>query len=185
MVTWRACFNSILAIVLTVALVLTGCKTPTPEEKMQSLVRIHLEVNRDSREMGVSKTITIFRSQPTTMHVMNMPFLAETELEKAEVINTLGGFALSLKFTPTGGRVIEQISATNPGKRFAIYIQFGEKLTDTNTMQGRWLAAPKVNGRISDGMMIFTPDCSREEADKIVLGLNNVVVKQRKKNLLQ
>ena len=37
--------------------------------------------------------------------------------------------------------------------------------------------APAVSKRISDGLFVFTPDASREEADEIVMGLNNVAKK--------
>ena len=39
---------------------------------------------------------------------------------------------------------------------------------------GRWLAAPLITHRIGDGVLAFTPDMSRAEADQFVLGLNNV-----------
>ena len=68
--------------------------------------------------------------------------------------------------------MLEQYSAANPGKHFAIFGQWGEKLAD-----GRWLAAPLITHRIADGMLSFTPDMSREEADRLVLGLNNVAKK--------
>ena len=35
----------------------------------------------------------------------------------------------------------------------------------------RWLAAPVFTKRITDGVLVFTPDCTREEADRIVKGL--------------
>ena len=38
----------------------------------------------------------------------------------------------------------------------------------------RWLAAPVISHRISDGVLVFTPDATREEAEEIALGLNNV-----------
>jgi hypothetical protein len=37
-----------------------------------------------------------------------------------------------------------------------------------------------TNKRISDGVLVFTPDASREEADRIVLGLNNVAKEAQK-----
>ena len=54
----------------------------------------------------------------------------------------------------------------------AIFSQFGEEMKDY-----RWLAAPVINRRISDGVLVFTPDATREEAEEIALGLNNVAKK--------
>jgi hypothetical protein len=47
----------------------------------------------------------------------------------------------------------------------------------------RWLAAPRITGRIADGRLEFTPDATRDEAERIVHGLNRVaelVAKGRK-----
>jgi len=46
----------------------------------------------------------------------------------------------------------------------------------------RWLAAPVISRRIPDGVLVFTPDASRAEADDIVLGLNNIAREVEKKN---
>ena len=43
-----------------------------------------------------------------------------------------------------------------------------------------WLAAPLIRRPIADGVLTFTPDASREEAEKIVKGLNNVTEKIKK-----
>ena len=43
--------------------------------------------------------------------------------------------------------------------------------------EGRWLAAPRINKRIADGVLVFTPDATREEAEQIALGLNNLAQK--------
>jgi hypothetical protein len=43
--------------------------------------------------------------------------------------------------------------------------------------QARWIAAPVIHGRISNGSLVFTPDASREEADEIARGLTNIAKK--------
>jgi hypothetical protein len=64
---------------------------------------------------------------------------------------------------------LEQYSAGNPGRHFVIFGQWGDKLAN-----GRWLAAPLITHRIANGVLTFTPDLSRPEADQMVLGLSNV-----------
>ena len=44
----------------------------------------------------------------------------------------------------------------------------------------RWLAAPLITKRISDGVFIFTPDASKEETERIVNGLKNVIKQLQK-----
>jgi len=74
--------------------------------------------------------------------------------------------------------LLEQRSVDSRGQRFAIFCQFGPDLKES-----RWLAAPIVARRITDGVLVFTPDATRAEAEEIVLGLNNIarVVKKKTK----
>jgi hypothetical protein len=39
------------------------------------------------------------------------------------------------------------------------------------------LAAPQINNHITDGRFVFTPDSTREEAERVALGLNHVAKK--------
>ena len=49
--------------------------------------------------------------------------------------------------------MLEQYTAANPGRHLVIFGQWGDKLAD-----GRWLAAPLITHRISNGLLAFTPD---------------------------
>ncbi|MEI9959576.1 MAG: hypothetical protein WDM76_00165 [Limisphaerales bacterium] len=158
---------------LTLAVLFSGCKTDeqSKQDKTVSALRIHLQVPTAS----MSQTITVLRDNPVLVNIGPDPVLTEANIQAAKVIEPLGGFAIAIKFNESGIWLLEQYSAANPGKHFAIFGQWGEKLAN-----GRWLAAPLINGRLADGVLTFTPDCSREEADQLVLGLNNVATKIRK-----
>ena len=80
----------------------------------------------------------------------------------------MGGFSIVLRFDFHGKLALEHASTAYKGNRIAIHAQFPER---------RWLAAPRVSTRITDGVITFTPDATREEAELIVQGLNNVAVK--------
>ena len=41
-----------------------------------------------------------------------------------------------------------------------------------SVLVNRWLAAPVISRRISNGVLTFTADCERDEADQLVTGLN-------------
>jgi hypothetical protein len=64
-------------------------------------------------------------------------------------------------------------ASANHNKRIAVFARFPES---------RWLASPIMRKHISDGIFTFTPDCTREEADHIVRGLNNVAKKVKKED---
>ena len=69
-------------------------------------------------------------------------------------------------------------SPPTPENIIAVFGQWGEQKTD-----GRWLAWPLITHRVADGVLSFTADMSRAEADRLVLGLNNVAKKMLKGKL--
>ena len=101
--------------------------------------------------------------------------MTEVNIVAARVFDTPGGFAIEVRFDETASWILEQYSAANSGRHFVIFGQWGDKLAN-----GRWLAAPTITRRIGNGVLAFTADVSREEADRLVLGLNNVAKKIHK-----
>jgi hypothetical protein len=164
-------FNLYLALVTVLALI-CGCQTHKKKEQLAAL-RIHLQANPN--EVGATQTISVLRSTPVTVTIGHDPILTEANILAARVIDTPGGFAIEVQFDESASLMLEQYSAANPGRHFVIFGQWGEKLVN-----GRWLAAPLITRRISNGELAFTPDISREEADQLVLGLNNIAAKVHK-----
>ena len=170
-------FNIYFRGALGVAL-LCGCQNvETWQKKPFSTLGVHLEANRDTPERN--ELVPISRDHPLMVNVEKSPFLDQGHVKEASIIDVRGGFALRLQFDRRGTWLLEQYSTANLGKHFAIFSQFPSP-PDAKLNQGRWLAAPRINQRISNGVLTFTPDATREEADQIVLGLNNVA-KQLKK----
>jgi preprotein translocase subunit SecD len=106
------------------------------------------------------------------VNVDKTPFLNESNVSGAKVVDVVGGFALRIQFDHAGTAMLEQYTVANRGRKIAVLSQFGEELKNL-----RWLAAPFISRRITDGVLLFTPDATREEAEEIALGLNNVVKK--------
>lgn len=170
MIGWRR-FNIYLLLLL--ALVFAGgCKTGG-EKKPLSTLRVHLEATPDGT--GNSITVPIYREKPVPVTVVKEPFLTEANVVAASVVDVAGGFVLQIHFNQEGSWLLEQKSATNPDKHFAIHSAFGEK-----TKMSRWLAAPRITRLIANGTLTFTPDATREEAGQIALGLNNLAAKAGK-----
>lgn len=156
-----------VALLLTAALVI-GCQTEALKRKHQvSTLTIHLQGHADRTNM--SERVPIYRAHPYMISVEREPILTQMDIIKAEVVDVVGGFAIRLQFSQQGTLLLEENSVSHAGERFAIHCEFGEQLKEK-----RWLAAPIVSRRISDGVLVFTPDATREEADQLVLGLNNV-----------
>src|SRR5262245_39633310 len=169
LIRWNR-FNTYL--LLTLSLVLCGgCQLIKSKRKQQATtLEVHVEARPD--RTGHTATIQVLRDHPIAINVEKSPILTEAWVREAKLVQVGDGFALQIKFDDHGTLVLEVCSAENRGRRFAIMAQFGENLRQT-----RWLAAPVVSRRISDGVLTFTPDATREEAEEIVLGLNNVAKK--------
>lgn len=156
-------------LALVFAVLAAGCAT-TPEAKKKrsiSTLELHLECLPDGTDRSYS--VPIFREQPVMVNVQKDAFLTEANLKDAQVITNGPAFVLRLEFNQRGTWLLEQYSSSYPQKRFAIFSRWGDKLS-----VGRWLAAPKIPHRISDGVLVFTPDATREETEQIALGLRNM-----------
>lgn len=155
-----------------------GCQLfPHKEEKKAeepkievTTIELHQEVNSDG--IKDNSPVAIYRAAPFMVNVDTEPFLDTADVSEASIVDQEGGlFEIRLKFTWRGSALLETITSSNPGKRIAVYCDFGEK---------RWLAAPVVRGRITDGTLTFTPDATRKEAERIVEGLNKIAKELKK-----
>jgi preprotein translocase subunit SecD len=163
----RMAFKSCLGAGLTLAL-LCGCQSsPGKPKGLVATLRLHLEMNADRSDR--STPVPIHRANPFLVNVEKAPFLDERSVTNAAVVEAMGGFAIQVQFDTTGARLLEQYSTANRGRRCAIFTQFGDK-----NPQPRWLAAPLLSRTITDGVLVFTPDATREEAEQIVRGLLNL-----------
>jgi hypothetical protein len=173
MIIGRSRFNIYLLLAL-VAVSLCGCRTGKTEEdkksKLLATLRVHLEATGDDTFGSV--TVPIYRASPVDITAEKDAFLTEAHVASARVVSALGGFELQIQLNRQGTWLLQNYSASNPGKHYAIFTQFGEK-----GKKSRWLAAPIFSRVMSNGILQFTPDASREECDEIATGLNNLAKK--------
>jgi hypothetical protein len=173
MITGRARYNLYFSLALA-AIAVCGCRTnKDPKAKELATLRVHLEAG--PQDTGRSIQVPIYRAHPFQLQVQNEPFLTELQVASAKVVDVLGGFDLQIQLNHQGTWLMQQYSAENRGRHFAVFTQFGEK-----GRQARWLAAPEFSMLITDGLIQFTPDATREEADDIARGLNNTAKKNEK-----
>ena len=157
-------FNFYLLAVWATALLAAGCDTFSKKGKYEeSSLRLHLEVNAAGGTQGTN--VLIGRTSPFSLSVDRQPFLSEFHMESAKVVDLLGGFSIAIQFNPEGTILLEQYTTEYRGRHAAVLAEFGVM---------RWIAAPVMQNRITSGQFLFTPDTTREEAERIVRGLNRV-----------
>jgi preprotein translocase subunit SecD len=161
-------FNAYLIVALF-ALFWTGCQSL--KKKEASTLRVHLEVNPDGTDKN--GPVPVYRQNPVYVNVEKSAFLTEANIAKASVVEAMGSFQIMIQYDRRGTWLLEQYSTANRGRRIALFSQFG---------QVRWLAAPVLQKRIGDGLLVFTPDATREESERIVRGLSNVAKTMQKDN---
>lgn len=161
-------FNIYLLVTLAAALA-CGCQSTAERQakKALSTLRLHLESGSDRTK--TTESIPVYREKPIWVNVQKTPFLSEANVTTASVVDEVGGYSLRIQFDDDGKVLLEECTTRNRGRRIAIFSQFAPELKDY-----RWLAAPVTSHRISDGVLVFTPDATREEAQEIADGLNNV-----------
>jgi len=159
--------NIILALVL---IPLLGCKTTEEKTKAKeaTFLRLFLETNRDGT--GHNFDIQVYRASPITLTVERDAVLDEGFMQAADLVDVdaLGGVGIKITFTDDGARRLDNLTTANKGRHLAVQASWTES---------RWLAAPLITRRISNGVLVFTPDASREEVERIVNGLKNVIKK--------
>lgn len=157
----RPRFNFYLLAVLCAGLV--GSCATKKEKKLVTTLRVHAEASDNTT---FKRKVKLFERDPFEMTVDQSTLLTEAEVETASIVDALGGFAFVINFNKRGQWLLDQHSSLNLGRHLAIFVQYGEK-----SAKARWLAAPIISNRISDGALIFTPDCTREEAEQVAKGL--------------
>ena len=163
-------FNTYLLLALTVS---AGCVSDPakrkPGKEDEASLRLHLEVSPDGSDGNAP--VSIGREHPFQLNIEKIAFLTEFQIEKASVVDALGGFSILIQFNKQGTSLLEMHTTANKGRHLAIAAEFGEV---------RWLAAPLIKQRMADGVLVFTPDATRAEAERIVSGLNLVAEQVRK-----
>lgn len=146
-------------------------KEKKKKKKIVNRIRIHVEAKRELPERSLPAIVG--RNSPLIFNVEKIPILNESHVENALLVDEPGGFMVRIRFNSMGAKLLESYSSAAAGRHLCV-------ITDIDG-EARWLAAPLVRQRIGDGMLSFTPDASREEMERLVLGLNETIRKEKKR----
>ena len=126
-------------------------------------LRLHIESYQDVPERLT--TITMGRAAPFSYSVERGSFLKDDQIVAATLLENDGLYAIKIKLDRQGETILNQLTSSNSGKRIAVWAEFGEV---------RWIGSVRIERRITNGEMTFTPDTTRDEAEKIVDGVNHL-----------
>lgn len=147
-----------------------GCQsTEKKNPRAMATMRIHLEAIDPRMEHSIAP---VYRAQPINISIEKSPFLTELNVADARVTESQGVLAVAIQLERKGTWILENYTSANPGRHYAIYVAWGKKGAVGG--DSRWLAAPIISVRITDGLLAFTPDATKEECEDIVAGLRNV-----------
>jgi hypothetical protein len=170
-------FNINLLLFLGLAWGGWGCGHTKTKEKEAAKkgfndLNLHLEVNADGSDRN--GTVMVGRQTPFPVNVEKVACIDTTQLGKVSLVDDeVGGFKMMLQFNREGTGLLQQCTVAFKGRHLAVFAELDDF---------RWIAAPLITKTISDGVFTFTPDATREEADKLALGLNKTIKKIRSKN---
>lgn len=162
--------NTILAaaVFCLAAFLLAGCASTAESKAKKEVSRLTFHVETNASGTARHATVQIYRAHPIPVRVREDASLDEGFMRAAEIVavDEHGGFGIKITFNEEGARRLDVLTLEHRGRRVAIAAVWTE---------ARWLAAPLISKRITDGVFIFTPDASRAEAERIVHGLNNMI----------
>lgn len=170
---WR--FN--LHFVVLATLLAVGCSSPDDKIRKRQIasLRIHVEGRRNIMVEGPK---AVFRNG-TVVNILNDAALSDMSLVSAELVDDpVGGFRIKLAFDAHGKSKLEALSIDHREKRLAVFASWSTGSKDKEMAgEARWLAAPAMYSRNGTGILVFTPDATRAEAEIIVRGLNRMIKK--------
>ncbi len=177
-------FNTYLAVSLALlALASLGCKTAEERRRdhTHTTLWLHLETSAYSPDTNHVMAVQIAGAN---LRCDSRPFLTEADVQGAAIVPAPeGGQSLRIEFSDHGRMVLDALTSQHRLQRILVFTQFGlvYKSSKSKTqVKKRWLAAPRITRRITDGVAVFTADATPEELDQLVLGLNNVAKENRK-----
>lgn len=174
MQTGMRVFNTYLAVLLVALAV--GCKTAEERRLGKLMTTMRLHVASEIRQRITQEPIQV---AGVDIYVNSDFFLDERSVDSASVVDSPGGgFRMRLDLNTHGRMALESATVSHPNMHIAVFAQFGTKELD----KASWLACPRITGRITDGILEFSPSIDRASAEDIAQGLNNVA-KERNKPL--
>lgn len=155
-----ACTSLVLA-----AVALTGCASKPPKDATS--MSMHLAATPSLPE--TRRLPVVLRMPSISLQVDRIPVMTERELEKVELTGEGDAFGMRFVFNTSGTIRLDTLTTDKRGSVIVV------------CFNGVPVAAPLIRERIVDGFFEFTPDVTRQEAEKLAAGVNKLIAYLKKK----
>ena len=147
-------------------------KKEKEDKKKYSITKFFLETPRGSQTFV--QEVEIYRAYPEKISIGTREFLDDRDFKDVSLVDTEdGSFKIEFVLNSDGSSILQDITTRYRWRRLVILTNFGDP---------RYMGAPKIERTISDGIVQITPDASREEAERFVLGMKNTIRKLKRKD---
>ena len=147
-------------------------KKEKENKKKYSITKFFLETPQGSQT--VVQEVEVYRAYPEKVYIGTREFLDDRDFKEVNVVDSPDGtFQIEFVLNSDGASILQNITTRYRGRRMIVFANFGDP---------RYLGAPKIDRTITDGIVRITPDASREEAERFVLGMKNTIHELKRKN---
>lgn len=175
------------------AILASGCGSRSLSlHKDYTFLRVYMEARN-----GASSGSQIVEVAHTPIFVVAEPFLTEQDVSQARLMdNPDGTYDIQVSFNDHGSLVLDMTTTSSRGLDLVICVQYpprswnrpndsdafpSDKSASARSRYMSW-SAVRIRSGLTGGTIVFTPDASRVEAQRIVDGLNNIVSELNRMN---
>ena len=154
---------------LICGLLLTSCsRQQSPSASVFQMRLVQNSATADTEQMTILRSLTdVTSTTPETLDVQKEVLLDHTAISSAavQVQNPSSAPVIEVVFTEKGRKLLAELTRRNMGKRLAIVVD------------GKLLAAPRIEAEISGGRALISGRFSVHDANELAAKINDGVRK--------
>ena len=165
----------IAAFVLLTSLL--GCVRKYSVDTDRDKAQLALFIQGFPKQGEDTKLLKVYQAKPKLVYIDPKPVMRGDSgmITSSKVINTQDGLhAIQLDFTTLGQSVMEHITTNFRARQLYIVLAKNDDHSKTNKVRMTCIGSHYIN-RTFSSPLVFTPDASREESEKITKLLNNTL----------
>ena len=168
-------YLTIPAFVLLI--VLPGCVKKYFVDTKRNKAQLALFVQGFPQQGEDTQLLKLYQAKPKLVHINPKPVMRGNSgmITSSKVVDTQDGLhAIQLDFTTLGQSVMEHITTNFRSRQLYVVLAQNDDHSKTNKVKMTCIGTHYINQTFSTPL-VFTPDASREESEKIIKLLNKTL----------